>query len=929
MAQNVGTIYYTVEAETGRLLSAERDVSAATDRMSRKLADADRQAAQLSAGMNKLAAAIKLVIAASAVREVGRMVQSYQEMAERVQMATASQAEYEMVQKRLLATANGTYRALSEAQELYIRTADSLRSMGYNTAQAIDVQDSMSYAFVKNATSADRAEAAISAFSKSINTGKVAADQWETLTSAIPSVINDIAEASGKSAAEVRALGAAGKLTAQDLTEGLRKALESNAAAAAGMAANLTDAGVRTRTAIQAVLVGIESQTGIIQGLTDGLLQAAGAMLAFSSDAGSMASLLDAASIAGASLAAVIAGRVVMAVGSYAVAQAGALRATLAKIQADSLAAQGALRRATAEKAAAMQAVATATAEFQAARGTGAHALAADALTAARTRATAAAAAYATAQGAANAAAAAGIGVATRLRAAMAFLGGPAGLFFLVATAAYHLVSSLRDTSKSMDGVIARVNAMRKASGNGALEEIRADAETTRAKINELTESVRRLYTEQAASIPDSLYNKALKKLNEYKQALSDLEGFEKDAIQLEKDRLALAAQMKSAGGDPVLTSGGTGEKDKAKEDAAKKALAERARLLKENADAVAELQQKFALATLAGEDLAIAMARLALNPAATPAQVAEVEALARALWNLDEIERKRAEWGDDPAKTIAGQASPLSGGMFDSQASRYTAEAEQEQQRYAEQLARLQKAKDDQIAVQGGYNALEEQMAKQHADRMAQIERAKSDVMMSEAADAFGAMASNLSDYVTTFGSQNRALMATMKAAAIAQTIIQTYQGAQAAFTALAGIPVVGPGLATAAAAAAVAGGMARVAAIRAQSGRQYGGPVEASGLYRINENGRPEVFQAANGQQYMLPNTRGEVVSNKDATAKQGPTNVVNIINQSSAVIEQKQTQLPNGGQQTDVLIRDLHSDGNFSRTLQQTFGLRRQGR
>ncbi|WP_254413719.1 hypothetical protein [Vibrio furnissii] len=59
---------------------------------------------------------------------------------------------------------------------------------------------------------------------------------------------------------------------------------------------------------------------------------------------------------------------------------------------------------------------------------------------------------------------------------------------------------------------------------------------------------------------------------------------------------------------------------------------------------------------------------------------------------------------------------------------------------------------------------------------------------------------------------------------------------------------------------------------------GRLYGGAVQANGMYRINENGAPEVFNAANGQQYMLPNTRGEVVSNKDASG--GGTTVINNI-------------------------------------------------
>ena len=42
---------------------------------------------------------------------------------------------------------------------------------------------------------------------------------------------------------------------------------------------------------------------------------------------------------------------------------------------------------------------------------------------------------------------------------------------------------------------------------------------------------------------------------------------------------------------------------------------------------------------------------------------------------------------------------------------------------------------------------------------------------------------------------------------------------------------------------------------------GRQYGGPVSAGSLYRVNESGRPEMFTAANGSQYMLPTASGSV--------------------------------------------------------------------
>jgi hypothetical protein len=62
---------------------------------------------------------------------------------------------------------------------------------------------------------------------------------------------------------------------------------------------------------------------------------------------------------------------------------------------------------------------------------------------------------------------------------------------------------------------------------------------------------------------------------------------------------------------------------------------------------------------------------------------------------------------------------------------------------------------------------------------------------------------------------SKNSEMAAVGKASAIASTMISTYQGAQAAATALAGIPIIGPELAIAAAAAFVAGGLARVATI------------------------------------------------------------------------------------------------------------------
>lgn len=94
-----------------------------------------------------------------------------------------------------------------------------------------------------------------------------------------------------------------------------------------------------------------------------------------------------------------------------------------------------------------------------------------------------------------------------------------------------------------------------------------------------------------------------------------------------------------------------------------------------------------------------------------------------------------------------------------------------------------------------------------------------RSDFQVYAAAQSAGAISNTLQNLYITTGSQNRALFEAMKAFAIAETTIKTYQGAMEAYSALAGIPIVGPALGAAAAAAVVAAGAARVAQIRSTS--------------------------------------------------------------------------------------------------------------
>jgi uncharacterized MAPEG superfamily protein len=120
--------------------------------------------------------------------------------------------------------------------------------------------------------------------------------------------------------------------------------------------------------------------------------------------------------------------------------------------------------------------------------------------------------------------------------------------------------------------------------------------------------------------------------------------------------------------------------------------------------------------------------------------------------------------------------------------------------------------------------------------------------------AEQYREILGNTTNMFKELGTMNKKAFEAYKAFAVAQAIIDTYKGAQSAFTAMVGIPFVGPALAFTAAGAAIAAGMARVNAIRSQTygGRQEGGPVTGGSPFLVGEAG-PEVF---------TPKTNGNII-------------------------------------------------------------------
>jgi TP901 family phage tail tape measure protein len=136
-----------------------------------------------------------------------------------------------------------------------------------------------------------------------------------------------------------------------------------------------------------------------------------------------------------------------------------------------------------------------------------------------------------------------------------------------------------------------------------------------------------------------------------------------------------------------------------------------------------------------------------------------------------------------------------------------------------------------------------------------------------------FGSMAEVQKTFAGEQDGTYKALFAASKAFAIADSIIKIQQGIASA----ASLPFPANLGAMATVAAQTAGIVSTIKGANYGGGRQYGGPTSAGSLYRVNETGAPEMFTAANGNQYMLPTQNGSVTPADSV----GGGNVVHVYN------------------------------------------------
>ena len=259
--------------------------------------------------------------------------------------------------------------------------------------------------------------------------------------------------------------------------------------------------------------------------------------------------------------------------------------------------------------------------------------------------------------------------------------------------------------------------------------------------------------------------------------------------------------------------------------------------------------------------------AQESLGSAATQQQLAEAKALGEANEKvaISMQKRKEAEQGQKYAKQEIASAQatvdPATGQAVDP-----LAQINLQEQQKIEALAKYQEIDKQNTQLYEDAKTAIQQQAANAREQIAITERQTYQQNMSSllgaTSESVGAVADAIGQAAGKSSAAYLAMFAISKGFAIAQAALnmQTAIGNAMALPWPANIPAI---------AQAVAAGGQMVSAVSGISyggGREHGGPVSANSMYQVGENGKPEIFKASNGSQYMIPGDNGRVISNRD---------------------------------------------------------------
>jgi len=1023
-SQVAGQIVYNLDVNTSKFVAGMREVDKELAGLDQGFKKADKSGQAFGGGINKITAALGGLATIEGLRRLQALSEEFTVLQARINRFSGGVAAGADNYQRLLTISSKTGSDMGTAVKTWESLTGALKEMGKSNDDIIMLTDTLMKMGVVGGSSAEEMKNGLRQLGQSFSGGIIRGEEFNSVLENTPEIARQLAKGLGVPFSELRKMMLDSKLTTDVVFEALKKQVKEIDRDFANMPRTVAQATNAITNEFGNALAKLDKESGFSASLAKGIDLVAAKISGFAGDAQALSDALDMIGGAASSFAAIMAGRVLMSLYGVATAQLAAIKSTMAMVGPQASAAASALALARAEFDAALATSTAATARAKAAVGMPTYVGLLNAAAIAEERTTLAAMQLSAAMTTSAASVTLASAAMSGLKTAMAFLGGPAGVILLAVYAMYEFAKASRETKVDVDQLrgsldkltfsqlakasndagddITKLNKRLSASmselrtqtqkpweSDGDFSkrktEMQAEFDGIQNEINARRELQTAIKAQQDQLSKDQINSgsggssepkhktsdadqKVIDSLKE-QRALADLAGEARARLAAEQKLSTTAtAEEKQKVGDLAVEiyrlenakkSESKASKDAAKEQ--KKDDAEAKKNTEENTKAITDYAVSIGMAAMKGEDLARAQAAAKLNKFATPEDVATMDALAKAMYRVQQAEENRK---------LLGSVDPIQGAN----------------QAHVKELADLELLNQQKLLSNERYLELKSLAEDAHSKNLVAIREqeframsAGNEVMMAslDALGASGAQAisgilsgtMSLQDamqgiantvFNTVIGSFTEMGIEWVKQEIIKRSATKATEAAQVAGIAAVGSAQVGTTAAiasttTGAAAttgAAVATSMAPAAGLSSIAsfggaaviggaallgtmllaksfggGRQYGGDVNSGSMYRINETG-PEILTANDGKQY-LTGADGNITSNKDAFGGGGGgSNVeITIINNTGAQVTQTSKQLDRK-QVIEIVVGDMMEGGPISQATNNITGTQRPG-
>lgn len=221
MTTNVGTIEYTVDAKTERLLVAQRKAEDSFDKIEQGAKRTDKSVKSLNTTISNLSRAVNIGMMVMAAKKFLEIADNVNLLRARITRLSSGIADAKSNFDGIIQISNRTGMSVQSTGKLWESLKASLQDTSATSQQVLQLTDSLQKIGRIGGSSSDEMSNALRQLGQSLTGGIVRAEEYNSVLENMPEVWRRVAKQMGISMGELRARMLDGKLTAEDVTNSI------------------------------------------------------------------------------------------------------------------------------------------------------------------------------------------------------------------------------------------------------------------------------------------------------------------------------------------------------------------------------------------------------------------------------------------------------------------------------------------------------------------------------------------------------------------------------------------------------------------------------------------------------------------------------------------------------------------------------------